>query len=160
MQQETEIPDIRFWGLKVAAGKPATYSIENDQGMLELCHLTNVALGDSVALVNASTAPKPIYVRVRSPDAADEYTLGALVPGRIYSFSTDLMITPDTEFSHTGAAGEEVHLTGYRCVIGHAHCCAIQVNMRPTRSFATNASDPHVQEFQRRGDVGRLQRIR
>lgn len=114
MQQDTEIPDIRFWGLKVGAGKPATYSIENDLGMLELCHLTNVAL------VTDSTASKPIYVRVRSPDDEAEYTLGALVPGRIYSFSADLMITPDTTFSHTGAAGDEVHLTGYRCVSQHA----------------------------------------
>lgn len=108
MDQDSEIPDIRFWGLKVMSGEGAVYSIENELGLLELCHLTNVAL------VSTATSGPPIYVRVRSPDDAEEYTLGVLVPGKIYSFSTDLMIMPDTHFSHTGTAEVQVHLTGYR----------------------------------------------
>jgi Nucleoplasmin-like domain len=109
MDHDVEIPDVRFWGLVVHAGKPGTYSIENDHGLLELCHLTNVAL------VSDSAHQRPIYVRIRSPDDDNEYTLGALVPGKIYSFSTDLMITPDTQFTHTGTERDQVHLTGYRC---------------------------------------------
>jgi hypothetical protein len=108
MNEDSEIPDIRFWGLKVKSGQSAVYVIENELGLLELCHLTNVAL------VSQSTSGPPIFVRVRSPNDAEEYTLGALVPGKVYSFSTDLMIMPDTQFSHSGGPEDQVHLTGYR----------------------------------------------
>lgn len=109
MDEGVEIPDIRFWGLVVHPGKPAKYTIDNEHGLLELCHLTNVAL------VSKSKSPEPIYIRVKAPEDDVEYTLGALVPGRTYSFCTDLMITPDTVFSHSGSPGDQVHLTGYRC---------------------------------------------
>ena len=108
MDPDVEIPDVRFWGLVVHAGKSATYSIDNEHGLLELCHLTNIAL------VSDSSHERPIYVRIRSPDDENEYTLGALIPGKLYSFSTDLMIAPDTHFTHTGTARDQVHLTGYR----------------------------------------------
>ena len=108
MDASAEIPDLRFWGLIVHGGKSATYTLDNEHGLLELCHLTNVAL------VSDSTREQPIYVRVRSPDDDKEYTMGALVPGRIYSFSLDMMIAPDTQFSHTGSETDQVHLLGYR----------------------------------------------
>jgi hypothetical protein len=109
MDQDVEIPDVRFWGLIVPSGKPATYSIDNEHGLLELCHLTNVAL------VSESSRERPVYVRIRSPGDENEFTLGALIPGKIYSFSTDLMISPDTQFTHSGGPRDQVHLTGYRC---------------------------------------------
>ena len=110
MDSDVEVPDLRFWGLVVHAGKPATYTIQNEHGLLELCHVTNVALQSE------RTSSGPVYVRIRSPDEPDmEYTLGALIPGKLYSFSTDLMISPDTVFLHTGVGSDQVHLTGYRC---------------------------------------------
>lgn len=116
MDNDVEVPDLRFWGLVVHAGKPATYSIQNEHGLLELCHVTNVALQSE------RTSSGPVYVRIRSPDEPDkEYTLGALIPGKLYSFSTDLMISPDTVFSHTGVGSDQVHLTGYRCAADPAH---------------------------------------
>ena len=128
MDPDVEIPDVRFWGLVVHAGKSATYSIDNEHGLLELCHLTNIAL------VSDSSHERPIYVRIRSPDDENEYTLGALIPGKLYSFSTDLMIAPDTQFTHTGTARDQVHLTGYRCGCSIRACSAAWCSPREKRA--------------------------
>lgn len=77
---------------------------------MEICHLTNCAL------CSASTSPKPVYVKIKSPDVNAQFVLGALIPGKVLSFTTDLLIMPDTEFCHTGSPEDEVHLTGYRYV--------------------------------------------
>eukprot|EP00892_Ulva_mutabilis_P009616 jgi/Ulvmu1/7026/UM033_0085.1 len=108
MEDSAELPDIRFFGLVVKGGKTATYRIENEPGVMEICHLTNCAL------CSASTSTKPVYVKIKSPDVNTQFVLGALIPGKVLSFTTDLLITPDTEFCHTGSPEDEVHLTGYR----------------------------------------------
>lgn len=90
------------------AGQDRAYRIENEEGQMEICHLTNCAL------VSNSTTKKPIYVRMKDPDTATPFVIGALVPGHVYSFSTDLIVNPDTSFSHSGGPDDEVHLTGYR----------------------------------------------
>jgi Nucleoplasmin-like domain len=109
MSNTAEIPDVRFWGMIVKAGDRGVYQIDNEQGLMEMCHLTNVAL------VSDATNSKPVYVKVRSPEDEKDYVIGALIPGQFYSFATDLVISPDTQFMHTGGKGSEVHLTGYRC---------------------------------------------
>lgn len=75
---------------------------------MEICHLTNCAL------YSTSSSTRPVYVKIKSPDVDGQFVLGALIPGKILSFATDLLITPDTEFCHTGGPDDEVHLTGYR----------------------------------------------
>lgn len=75
---------------------------------MEICHLTNCAL------CSTSTSTTPVYVKIKSPDVVGQFVLGALIPGKILSFTTDMLITPDTEFCHTGDPEDEVHLTGYR----------------------------------------------
>ena len=105
---QSSLSEILFFGMRLKAGQEEVYSIENADGQMEICHLTNCAL------VSESTSRKPIYVRMKNPDVDSEFVIGALVPGQVYSFQTDLLITPDTSFSHSGGPQDEVHLTGYR----------------------------------------------
>jgi hypothetical protein len=110
MNEQSSLSEILFFGMRLKAGREEVYAIENEEGQMEICHLTNCAL------VSDSTSKKPIYVRMKNPDVDSEFVIGALVPGQVYSFQTDLLIAPDTKFSHSGGPGDEVHLTGYRCV--------------------------------------------
>jgi hypothetical protein len=107
-REPSTLSEILFFGMVLQGGEEETYSIDNESGQMEICHLTNCAL------VSESTSKKPIYIRMKSPDIDSQFVIGALVPGQLYSFTTDLMITPDTVFSHTGRPEDEIHLTGYR----------------------------------------------
>lgn len=113
-----EIPDVRFWGMAVRAGDRGVYQIDNERGLMEMCHLTNVALA---ADGGAGATAKPIFVKLRSPEHEQAFVICALLPGRVYSCATDIIIAPDTQFLHTGGPGTEVHLTGYRCARRQFH---------------------------------------
>ena len=98
-------PNIQFWGLIVHAGKPAKVRLEKADGLMEMFHLTNVALSDL-------KGKRPCQLKVKAPNQDQQFVLGTLVPGQLFQFQTDLLLQPDTEFSHTGEG--DVHISGYK----------------------------------------------
>lgn len=100
------IPDTTFWGMVLPAKETSVVELANEEGLMEMYHLTNVALGDLEA------GNGPVQIRIAGPDDEQFFVIGTLVPGSRYSFQTDLLLSPETKFSHTGAG--EVHLTGWR----------------------------------------------